>query len=481
MNGSQSESPRSATLSVLIPLYNEEDYIAELLRRVISAPLPDGLDRELVIVDDCSTDASVEAVADFIATHPEQRIMLLRQPVNQGKGAAIRKAIQAATGEFSIIQDADLEYDPNEYRKMLAPLLSEEADVVYGSRFLPSAERRVLYYWHSLANHWLTTLCNVVADLNLTDMETCYKAFVTSFVKTIPIESNRFGIEPELTVKLARRKARIYETSISYHGRTYEDGKKIGLKDAVDALWVIFRSRFSTKLYTDPGHSVLDALSLAPKFNRWMADTIAPYVGAHVLEIGAGVGNMTRHLCRRRKLYIATDLSEQYCQQLRGRFRHSPWVRVNELDATRPEDFVPFDRQVDTVICLNVLEHIEDHAATLRSARGLLRAGGRLILLVPNDPKAYGTIDKEIGHYRRYTPATLREVVTGAGYEVEDVLNFNRVSMPGWRVTGQFLKARTLSRTGMKAFDRLVWLWRLIDNALPWGPTSIIAIARRPD
>src|SRR5712671_5570282 len=267
------------SVSVLIALYNEEEFIRELLRRVVAAPLPEGLGREIIIVDDGCTDESAAAVEDFIASCPGVPIQLIRHQKNRGKGAAIRTAIQAATGLYSIVQDADLEYNPQEYWKLLGPLLSGEADVVYGSRFMAAGERRVLYYWHSLANHILTTLCNIAADLNLTDMETCYKAFRTAFARTIPIESDRFGIEPELTVKFARRKARIYETPISYHGRTYEEGKKIGAKDAIEAVWVILRSRFTSRIYDDAGRTVLDALSFAPKFNRWMADTIAPYAG----------------------------------------------------------------------------------------------------------------------------------------------------------------------------------------------------------
>src|ERR1700735_5673093 len=232
----------SESLSILIPLFNEEEFIFEILARVVAAPLPGGLDREIVIVDDCSTDGSVEAVRKFIASRPDVSIRLLRHDHNRGKGAAIRTAIQAATGEFSLIQDADLEYDPRDYQKLLRPLLEGDADVVYGSRFMSAGERRVLYYWHSLANGILTNLCNIAADLNLTDMETCYKAFFTSFIQTIPIQSDRFGIEPELTIKFARRQARIYETSISYHGRTYAEGKKIGLKDAVEAIWEIGRA-----------------------------------------------------------------------------------------------------------------------------------------------------------------------------------------------------------------------------------------------
>jgi len=471
----------SELLSVLIPLYNEEEFIQELLARVAAAPLPEGIEREIVIVDDCSTDESVASVEGFIASCPGVPVRLIRHAKNRGKGAAIRTAIHAATGTYSIIQDADLEYDPREYPRILGPLLSGEADVVYGSRFMASGERRVLYYWHSLANHILTTFCNIVADLNLTDMETCYKAFRTSFAKTIPIQSDRFGIEPELTVKFARRNARIYETPISYHGRTYAEGKKIGPGDAIEAVWVILRSRFTSKLYVDAGHSTLDALSFAPRFNRWMADTILPFVGRRVLEIGAGMGNMTRHLSPHRKRYVATDIDSDYTDHLRNTFRHRPAVSVRRLDAANAEDFRAFEGQMDTVICLNVLEHIEHDAATLRSIRTLLEPSGRLILLVPNDPRAFGTIDREIGHYRRYTPAHLRGLMTESGFEVEDILKFNRVSMPAWRFTGQVRKARTLSRIALRVFDKFVWLWRMIDSALPWEPASIIAIARRPD
>ncbi|HTA46197.1 MAG TPA: bifunctional glycosyltransferase/class I SAM-dependent methyltransferase [Bryobacteraceae bacterium] len=468
-------------LSILIPLYNEEEFIQELLSRVLAAPLPDGLGRELIIVDDCSRDGSVASVENFIANHADMKIRLIRHEKNQGKGAAIRTAIQSATGRFSIIQDADLEYDPREYPKMLRPLLSGEADVVYGSRFLVAGERRVLYYWHSLANHWLTTLCNIAADVNLTDMETCYKAFRTTFAQTIPITSDRFGLEPELTVKFARRQARIYEVPISYYGRTYEEGKKIGLKDAFEALWVILKSRFTSRLYNDAGHSVLDALSYAPRFNRWMADAITPYVGRTVLEIGAGVGNITRHLCPHRKVYVATEVNTEYGDHLRNRFRHRPSLLVQKLDVSNPEDFQRFEQQMDTVVCLNVLEHIQDDAAALASIRTVLEPRGRLILLVPNDPSAYGTMDKEIGHFRRYSPEQLRKILVEAGFEVEDILKFNRVSMPAWRFAGQVQKSKTLSRFSLRVFDMFVWLWRKIDGTLPWEPSSIIAIARRSE
>jgi 2-polyprenyl-3-methyl-5-hydroxy-6-metoxy-1,4-benzoquinol methylase len=390
-------------------------------------------------------------------------------------------AIDAAAGEFSVIQDADLEYNPNELGKLMGPLLRGDADAVFGSRFLVANESRVLYFWHSVANGWLTLLCNIACDLNLTDMETCYKAFRTPLVRTIPLTSERFGLEPELTIKLARRKARIYETSISYHGRTYEEGKKIGLKDALEALWVIVRSRYTKRIYRDEVPHVLETLSVAPRFNRWMADTISPFLGSRVLEIGAGMGNMTRRLCRKRKLYIATDMNREYVEQLRMAFRHRPLVRVARLDTEIPEDFRAFEGTVDTVVCLHVLEHITDDAAALGRIRGLLQPGGRLILLVPNDPSAYGSLDEALGHQRRYSRERLQSLVESAGYEVETMLNFNRISTPGWRLTGKALRAKTVSTALLKIFDRLVWLWRRIDRNLPWQPMSLIAIARRRD
>jgi glycosyltransferase involved in cell wall biosynthesis len=469
----------SAILSVLIPLYNEAEFVGELLARVVAAALPDGLDREIIVVDDCSNDGSAEIVESFMASRPGVPILLLRHERNRGKGAAVRTAIQAATGYFSVIQDSDLEYDPAEFPRLLKPLLEGKADVVYGSRFLASSERRVLYYWHSLANHLLTLLCNITTDLNLTDMETCYKAFRTSLAKSIPIQSERFGVDPELTVKFARRKARFYETSISYHGRTYEEGKKIGLRDAFDAAWVILRSRFTSKLHTNTASALLSSISQARRFNRWMAGTIAPYVGNRVLEIGAGIGNMTRELCPRRSYYIATDIEPEYLEQLANTFQHRAAVHVHRLDANEPEDYRPFEGQMDTVICLNVLEHIHDDAGALELIRTVLEPGGRLILLVPNDPAAFGSLDEAVGHYRRYTREHLATLLAHTGYELEDMLKFNRISRPGWRFAGQIMKTKKLSASGLGVFDRLVWLWRRIDRLLPWEPTSLIAIARR--
>ena len=464
------------TVSILIPLYNEEEFVGTLIQRVLAAPLPDGLARELIVVDDGSTDGSVEIVQALAAENPGV-VRLIRQPRNQGKGAAIRTAIEYATGEYSIIQDADLEYDPNEYGRVLAPLLEGKADAVYGSRFMISGERRVLYFWHSVANQILTGLCNIVADLNLTDMETCYKAFRTSLLQSIPIRSDRFGLEPELTIKLAKRQVRVYETPIAYHGRTYEEGKKIGLKDAFEAVYIILRYAFTRDIYKGAGPEILDALAGAARFNKWMADTIRPFVGKQVLEIGAGIGNLTRMLIPRRKNYIAADIDTEHLARLQTRFGHRPNIEVRHCDLSNPGDFEPIAGSMDSVVCMNVLEHIEDDMQGLRNIYSALKPGGRAIVLVPHGQEIFGTLDVALGHYRRYSHQELQSKMEQAGFRVDRILEFNRISRPAWYLTGRMLKKTTLSRMQLNLFDRFVWLWRRIDRALPWPPTSIIGIA----
>lgn len=235
----------SPVLSILIPVFNEAATITKVLDRVLNAELPGDVQKEIIIIDDASTDDSVKKIQLFIQKHPTQNLQLITQNRNVGKGAALHIGIKAATGDFLLIQDADLEYDPREYRLLLMPMIEGFADVVYGSRFKGGKPHRILFFWHSLGNKFLTFLTNMTTNLNLTDMETCYKLFRLKHIQSLALKEKRFGFEPEVTIKIARIPGiRIYETGISYYGRTYEEGKKINWQDGFRAIYCIFKYGF---------------------------------------------------------------------------------------------------------------------------------------------------------------------------------------------------------------------------------------------
>ncbi|MDO3625218.1 glycosyltransferase family 2 protein [Mucilaginibacter sp. BT774] len=232
-------------LSIIIPAYNEGNTIHLILNKIKSVQLIGNIEKEIIIVNDFSKDHTEQAIADYQSANPDMNIQYFKHEVNKGKGAALHTGIAKATGEYLIIQDADLEYDPNEYNDLLKPIVDGFADVVYGSRFMGSNPHRILFFWHTIGNNFLTFLSNMFSNLNLTDMETCYKLFDTKLIQSIKLTEQRFGFEPEVTQKIARvPRIRIYEVGISYYGRTYEDGKKIGWKDGVRAIYCILKYGF---------------------------------------------------------------------------------------------------------------------------------------------------------------------------------------------------------------------------------------------
>jgi glycosyltransferase involved in cell wall biosynthesis len=476
---------RSTTLSVIVPAYNEQFLIEASLARLEvlgESPLLEQI--KVIVVDDGSSDGTAEAIARFRQSResPGNRKFSwfwVRHEKNSGKGAAIRTGLTHVDTELVVIHDADLEYHPGDLLKMVEVFLYEDADAVFGSRFMSGGYKRALFFRHALGNKLLTFLCDLVCDLNLTDMETCYKMVRAKLLKRIPLESSTFDVEPELAIKLAKRGSRIFEVPISYSGRTYGEGKKIKWTDGARALWAILHYAASDRIYAEDesGGEILERLNRAPRFTRWMADVIRPYIGDRVLEVGAGTGNMSVHLMPR-SVYWATDVNVHYLDHLVTLRATRPYMRVAHTNAMDGATF-PTGQSFDTVVCLNVVEHVEDDLGALRNIWNALSEGGRAVVLVPFGPGLYGSLDEVLGHFRRYTREQLVGVAEQAGFRVEHVLEFNRPGVVAWWLNGQILHRRTFGLGQVRMLNLLTPIFRLLDSWLPLPPLSIIAILRK--
>jgi len=406
------------------------------LRRVLA--LENELIRhlEVIVVDDRSNDGTWSVLQRL--AEEDNRIVLLRHDRNQGKGAAVRTALAHATGEICIVHDADLEYNPEDIPSLLVPFAHEGADAVFGSRYLPSVYHRALMYRHTLMNKFLTAFGNCFSDLNLSDIETGYKAVSTDLLKSIPIRSNDFRFEVEIAFKLAKRRARIFEAPIRYSPRSYQEGKKISARDGFLALLAMVRFWLIDDAYhcDEYGSAILERLESTRRFNLWMGNTLRPYVGDKVLEIGAGIGNLTNQFIPRES-YVASDINPNYLRYLRSYALGKPYLEVCNIDAGIQEHFTGLEGQFDTVLMVNVLEHVPDEQMALRNIRSALVPGGRAVILVPGHPALYGSLDEVLGHRERYTPAKLRQSLEAAGFRVEKLFDFNRFSVPGCGLAGK--------------------------------------------
>ena len=467
------------SLSVIVPVYNERHLVRHSLARLLALDDPLIASLEVVIVDDHSTDGSYEIVREL--AEGDSRIKLLRHPQNSGKGAAVVTGIRHVTGHVTVVHDADLEYNPEDIPRLLLPFVEAGADAVYGSRYFSAQYRRALMYRHSTMNRWLTGLSNLLTDLDLTDVETCYKAIRTSLLKTIPIRSTDFRFEVEITSKLAKRRARVFEVPIRYSPRGYHEGKKIRPRDGVLALtgmlkyWLI-DDVFARDVY---GPESLQRMDRTRRSNIWLADTIRPYVGERVLELGAGLATITNQLIPRER-YVAADVEPETLSYLHSYRRGKPYLEVRALDGSHEGEFDDLKGMFDTVLAINLVEHVQDPTCVLKNVFQALEPGGRAILLVPQSEWLFGSLDKALGHRARYTRAMLRGLLEDAGFSVVQQIDFNRSAVPGWLVNGKLLPQKRLTPLQLKIMDTLTPVLRRIDDRIPWAGQSLIAVAQRP-
>ncbi len=485
-NSLDSGSPRhgarlSTSLSVLVPVYNEQYLVEASLRRVAVLAGSPLLSRvQVIVVDDCSRDQTPLLLEQFRKDPPSDPLgktewLFLRHERNMGKGSVLRTAIQHADCELCVVHDADLEYHPRDLLQMIPLFLQESADAVFGSRFMAGGFKRALLFKHSIGNHLLTFLCDLASDLNLTDIETCYKMVRTDLLKSIPLVSRDFRIEPELTIKLAKRGAHIFEVPISYSGRTYQEGKKIGWKDGLRALLAIASFKVSDRICQPDqyGSEVAVRLSRAPRYNRWLADLVRPQLGSKILEIGAGNGGLLVHLIPRAR-YWACDANPLFVRELRKLILTRPYIEASIVDPANPAS-LPTDQKFDTVICQNVLEHVDDNVAVLRGIGNALAENGRVLVLVPNAPGLFGAIDRGLGHRRRYTRESLNALAERAGMQCVSVIPFNRASSLPWWFSGRILRRRNFTLMQVKLVNWMTPLIRRLDPYLPAPALSLIA------
>lgn len=438
------EGGRAPLLSVVIPCYNERFTLREMMRRVQGAEY----DKEVIVVDDGSTDGTRQILESLKTRYPNLQVIL--QPHNQGKGAAIRTGFAASRGEFVLVQDADLEYSPTDYPVLLAPLLSGQADVVFGSRFM-AGPRRVHLFWHMVANRALTLLSSLATNLNLTDMETGYKVFRGEVIRNIPLRSNRFGFEPEVTAKVAKLGCRVFEVPISYSGRDYAEGKKIGLSDGISAVYTILKYWLISDVGAT-GHHTLARMGELSGYSKELFLEVQSSLTDHVLDLGAGTGNLSRFVLDRSRVVLA-DRDPVYLTILERRFGSFENVRVARVDLdafTGAKDIAPLG--VDSVMCFNVLEHVEDDERALRELAAGLPSGAKLALVVPSMRTLFSKLDTELGHFRRYERQELIDKLTRAGFTVEKCRFFNWIGAVGWYVYGKLLGRAHITKVATRGY-----------------------------
>ncbi|MBN1128437.1 MAG: glycosyltransferase [Chitinispirillaceae bacterium] len=456
-------------LSVIIPVYNEIVTVMELYHRVRAV----AIDKEIIIVDDGSTDgtrALLESIADKGTT-------VLFNEQNRGKGFSVRRGLACATGDIVIIQDADLEYYPDEYPQLIRLIVEGKADAVYGSRFVGA--HRAFLYWNYLGNKIINLVANVMLNTYLTDMMTCYKAMRRDVARSLQLKADRFGIEPEITAELFKRGYRVYEVPISYNGRDYDEGKKIRSLDFFRCVWWLFRA---SSRVADVGRDTLFKMRVMKNNNRWTFEKVRPHVGGRTLELGAGIGTFSRRLMPHVRELTVTDVDPQAVAGLEVTFRGASGVRVRRADIRDLVSTFPGE-EFDTVIGINILEHVQDDEAALASCARVLSPDGKLVLIVPAHRWLYGRLDREIGHYRRYGRTDLRDKLERAGFNLCEMSFMNFLSVPGWFINFKVLRRKTMPVRTLRFADGLIPFVSFCERHLrfPFGVSLFCVATKRQD
>lgn len=462
-------------LSVLIPVYNERWTVEDVIRQVAAVPLP--IEREIVVIDDGSSDGSAELVQSLESEIAGLR--LIRQSSNGGKGTAIRRGIEVMTGDVAVIQDADLEYDPSDLPALLQPLLDDQADAVFGSRFAGSV-RRCLPFWHSQINRALTVASNAVTGVSLTDMETGYKLVRADILSELRLRSRSFTFEPELVCRLSQWGARMVEMPIQYHARSFEEGKKIRPRDGIKALLTLLRCRFVDSQYSHYTEDAnLRSLRRASNYNSWLADEVEHFLGNRVLDAGAGVGTLSGHLLRRERV-VMVDHDEHRTRRLEARFGRRSNVRV-EQGALEDRELINRleGEQLDTILCANTLQQIGPDFLVLRNFHKMLQAGGRCVLVVPIGPALMNRMDRAARHQRRYESWQLAQLMERAGFEVVQQRSFNRLGGLGWWVNGSVVGSQRVGSVQTTLFDKLWPVAKHVDRWLPGPALSALIVGEK--
>jgi SAM-dependent methyltransferase len=439
-------------LSVIIPVFNEANTILEIIKKIQNTVF----EKEIIIVDDGSNDGTREILKQLMNekltsdSEKQKDIKIIFKKKNDGKGSAVREGLKYVTGNIVVIQDADLEYYPDEYGLLIQKIVEGKADVVYGSRFIGT--HRVFYLYHYLGNRILNSIVNIFLNTCLTDLMTGYKVFRRSVFDNIRLEADGFEFEVEITVEVFKQRYRVYEVPISYAGRTYEEGKKIRWSDFFRCLYWLLKSNCRS---IETGKDTLLKMKLMDKNNEWTYKKIKPYLGNTILEFGSGMGTISRYLVRYGRKVFLTDINTDYVEYLKDRFIGNPEVYVYCKDIEKDE-MVFGNVKFDTIIAINLLEHIEDDEKVMKNACSLLSSGGKFIIIVPAHKFLMSEFDRLIGHQRRYEKDDLKNKLERAGFKISHMEFMNSFSAIGWFFQFKILHKRAMMKSSLIFADKIV-------------------------